>query len=273
MGLLCTLAMPSSARAADTLEPFGIGATDVDFYVGYEGVGQRNLSDQGLFGELMLGYGLLERLSAFVGTNLQGAATFTDGSANLYLGIYGTPLDTKHVDLDLILTVGGGGAGFREFSLLPGFELNFNLDPDMKSWGMYLKGGVLLQGTAEEDPVAADAPCRFSYELLGVLGMYYTIAKKHQLLLEADLTFRPEPCDDARRVELGGVALGYNVTLSDRIELINQVFLDIPQPGERFAAGFMFGFIVTLPSVKMTPPAVAPRIAPRTQLKLAGVAR
>lgn len=241
---------PTSARAADTMEPFSIGASDVDFYVGYEGVGLRRATDRALSGELMLGYGLLDRLSAFIGTNLAGDGLFSKGQAAVYLGLYGTPLDTRHVDFDLILSVRGGGDGFHDFSVTPGFELNFDLDPDMKSWGAYIKGGVALQGVpGEETDPTLEPTYEFTYDLIGIFGTYYTIASRHQILLELDATIRPKPIADARRYELGGLALGYNVTLSDRIELINQFYFDLPQPGEKLAVGFMTGFIVTLPTV------------------------
>lgn len=261
--LLLTFAAPA-ARAADTLEPFGIGATDVEFYAGYDGFGLRRLRDQAVFGELVLGYGLLERLSAIAGTLLQGNGLLAEGSGNLYIGIYGTPLDTRHVDLDLILTVQGGGSGFRQFRVSPAFELNLDRHPDMRSYGLYLRAGAHLEGRVEEAPAPpSEAPCRFGATLFAVLGAYYRVARRHQLLLEIDGAYRPRPCAEEQRLELGAVALGYNVTLSERIELINHVYLDLPQArGERPAAGFYVGFIVSLPSVS-SPPPVAARPAPR----------
>ncbi len=53
---------------------------------------------------------------------------------------------------------------------------------------------------------------------------------------------------DEKITDVGGLALGYNVTLSKSIELINQLCLDLPQQNEPVAVGLMIGFIATLPT-------------------------
>ena len=50
-----------------------------------------------------------------------------------------------------------------------------------------------------------------------------------------------------RSVDIGGLAFGYNIVLNERIELINQLYVDIPQRNESAAWSLMFGFIATLP--------------------------
>jgi hypothetical protein len=42
--------------------------------------------------------------------------------------------------------------------------------------------------------------------------------------------------------------LGYNLTLNDSLELINQVFIDLPQAGQGVAVGITLGFIASLPA-------------------------
>lgn len=235
------------AQAADTIETWDVGATDLDFYTGYNGLGGARTA-HGIYGDLMLGYGLVERFSAYIGQSLKGNGYFTAGEANTYLGIYGTPVDTRHFDLDLFLGFSLGGPQYREVGLTPMMELNFDLDPNRQSWGAYVRTAFRLHGQTlgdEENP-----SFEILHELTTVVGTYYTIKRKHQLLLELDFTWRTKAADGARKLEIGGVALGYNVTLSERIELISQVSLDVPQSGERFNVGLMLGFIVTLPSAK-----------------------
>lgn len=250
LGLLGLVVQATSARAADTIETWDEGATDVELYLGYEGLGLRQPSARAALGELVAGYGLMERFSAFLGATLQGNGVLAEGQGSFRFGLFGTPVDTRHVDLDLIFSVETGGPGISSLALTPGFELNFDLHPDMRSWGLYVRGGARLFGvaTGEPDPSGGAAPSDFRYALLLTLGTYVRIARRHQILLESGISFRPEPCEGERRVEVGGLALGYNVTLHERVELINQVFVDIAQPGEKAAVGLMSGLIVSLPS-------------------------
>ncbi len=250
--LLCTLALAvlhvCPARAADTIETWDVGATDVDFYSGLDGMGLSR-AEGSVFGDIMLGYGLVKGLSAYIGQKITGNTFFTGGSGTTYLGMFGTPIDTKHFDLDLFLGFDLGGTGYDEFGVTPMVELNFDLDPNRLSWGAYVRAGFRLHGhnltQDEENP-----NWETHTTLATAVGTYYTIARRHQLLLEFDFAWKRLRHDDEREIEIGGVALGYNVTLSDRVELINQVLVDIPQSGEKTSVGFMTGFIFTLPTVK-----------------------
>jgi hypothetical protein len=242
---------PCPARAADTVETWDVGATDVEFYSGMNGVGLKRAQGS-LFGDLMLGYGLVERLSAYVGQRLTGNKFFTGGTGTTYLGLFGTAVDTRHFDLDLFLGFDLGGPGYRELGVTPMVELNFDVDPNRHSWGAYVRVGLRLHG---QNATGDDVHPRWETytTLCAVLGTYYNIARRHQLLLEGDVAWRPLRAPGERELELGGIALGYNVILNDRIELINQVYIDIPHPGspgEKLSVGFMAGFIVTLPSLK-----------------------
>ena len=95
--------------ASDTTETFPVGVSEVDLFSGFEGMGRRR-GERALSGDFMLGIGLIERLSAFVGTAFEANEYFHDPQVVAYFGLLGTPLDTPHVDLDLMLTCGGGEA-------------------------------------------------------------------------------------------------------------------------------------------------------------------
>ncbi|MCP4604699.1 MAG: hypothetical protein GY847_29960 [Proteobacteria bacterium] len=241
-------AVPRSALAVDTVETWDVGATDVDFYLGLDGLGLGK-HEKTVYGDIMLGYGLVERFSAYVGTTLQGNEYFSDGSAGLYLGIFGTPVDTDHFDLDLFLDVSAEGSGFEQFALSPALELNIDLDPQMDSWGIYLRVPFPLQGRKLSSPDHEESDdFEASFHLESTLGTYYTIAEIHQILLEYNMGFHPKSDDGERDLDVGGLALGYNVLIIDSLELINQVFFDIPQDDESTAWGFMIGLIATMPS-------------------------
>jgi hypothetical protein len=75
-----------------------------------------------------------------------------------------------------------------------------------------------------------------------------------QLLLEHDITTDPETHEDQRAVSIGGLALGYNVLVDGpALELINQLYLDIPQDGEDLTFAITTGFVAT-----WTPPPPPP---------------
>ncbi len=252
-----TLVYPHFAQAVDTTEPFDVGATDVEFYLGAEGLGKGDY-EKTLFSEMVLGYGLMDNFSAYFGVSAQSNEALGDGSGSLGFGIYGTPLDTDHVDLDLFLD---NSIASGEFALTPSLELNVDLRPERSLWGIYLRLGEVLTGrdtSVEDDPETLridESETRFELAPVTEMtwGTYWTITEAHQLLLEYDMAFAHNHDDGEQTVEIGGLALGYNVTLGDAVEMINQVNVDLPQSGEKLSAGISTGIIVTLPSIASAP--------------------
>jgi hypothetical protein len=119
--------LPDDGKAADTVETWDMGATDVDFYTGFDGIGERS-TNRTVYSDIMLGYGIIDRLSAYVGTTLQGNEFFGDSQARIYLGVFGTSVDTDHFNLDLFLDISAGGPALSEFRVAPAVELNYDLD-------------------------------------------------------------------------------------------------------------------------------------------------
>jgi hypothetical protein len=127
----------------------------------------------------------------------------------------------------------------------PGFELNLDADPDMLSWGGYLRGSLDLSNR-RADPDGGGGG--LAWGLDATLGAYWMVREGHQLLLELDAAVALNPAAGERTMELGGLALGYNVGVHEAIELVTQVWFDLPQtPDEPFAAAVTAGFIATLP--------------------------
>jgi hypothetical protein len=236
-----------SATAADTVETWAAGATDVDFYLGADGLAQRK-SDKTVFADIMLGYGLADRFSAYLGTTLFADEYLVNGGADIYTGLFGAPIETNHVDLDLFLNVGAGGTGLTAITVTPALELNIDRDPDMRTWGVYLRAGLPLFGEAETRNDEAGASFDIHIDVATILGAYATLGERHQLLIEYDMAFHPKGAAETDAVEVGGVALGYNIVLNDAIELINQLYLDVPQDDEPVSLGIMVGLIATLPA-------------------------
>ncbi len=237
------LALPSYARANDTVETWDVGATDVDFYLGYDGIGAPR-DERATSADLMLGYGLVPNLSAYLGATIEADMDLA-AEPTVYLGVFGTLVDTDHVDFDLFLDVSAGGPGLSSAEIAPSFELNLDASPDLATWGGYLRAGLVAYGRAEdENPEAGSVGVALDLNP----GVYVTVADGHQVLLEYDMRLHANPEEDEEAVSVGGVALGYNVTLSDALELITQAHVSIPTGGEGAAGGVVVGFIATLPA-------------------------
>lgn len=231
-------------RAADTTEPFDLGASNVDFYVGTDGLGLEQFATR-LYLDAMLGYGLTPELSFYLGTRLHANAQFGDASGDLYTGLYGTPVDTEHVDLDLffegVMRLGSS------FSVAPGAEINFDMRPDQALFGAYLRVFFPIFGETSGENVEGEGTSQVVVTTEATVGTYLTLGAHHMLHLEYDMVVPFSPAADSPSYEVGGVALGYNVVVHEHIELINQVYLDIPQTGERGSIGLMVGLIATVP--------------------------
>lgn len=238
--------------AADTLETWAAGSGDIDFYLTMDGMG-RQAEAQSVAGDMMLGWGVADRLSTYLAVSLAADGTLTGGGAEMGVGLFGTPVDSDHVDLDLVLDLCAGGPGLAELCLGPALELNLDAAPDLSAWGLYARAGLALSGRSGEAAAKADRDARRLDGLLTV-GSYLALDSRRQLLLEYDVAFRDEPAPGEPAVERGGLALGYNHVLGDRFEFISQAYWDVPQGDQDGALGVTFGFIATLPATGETSP-------------------
>lgn len=203
--------------------------------------GQRELSH-----EFILGYGVGEWGSVYVGSNLtsdqQDFATDTD----LLTGIMVTVLDGSHLDLDLMLDLGAPSHDLKALRWAPSIELNYDDDPDMASWGVYLRTGI--EGRRERGEFEGDARSWHERSDFGVNpGAYLRLSERHELLIEYDQTIA---LGEGRAADENGsgIGLGFNLLLSDSVELISQIHRDFPRAGDRARLGLSVGFIATLPT-------------------------
>lgn len=241
------LMMAQPARAADTIETWEKGATDVELYGGYDGMGLA-AGERIAYGDVLIGYGIAPRFSAFLGMTLEGSDAFSQGSSTHYFGAFGTPLDTNHFDLDLILEFSQGGFD-QTFEIRPAVELNYDQQPDMSTWGLYVRAPLPIYGRRFTSPLHPDeSRAETTYHLETSLGAYLSPATGHQILAEYTMGYHPSARDDERAFDLGGVALGYNFMLTEELEAITQLTLGIPQDDESWSVSAMVGFIATLPS-------------------------
>lgn len=244
----CLPGTTTTTLAADTLETWDAGAGNIDFYVSLDGMG-RSLQEQGVAGDMLLGWGVADRLSTYLSVSLAADGALADGDAGLGVGLFGTPVDTDHLDLDLLLDLSAGGAGLRELSLGPALELNFDAAPDQASWGAYVRAGLAITGRVAGDDGSAKMAAgsgRLVDRVLTV-GSYRSLGPRRQVLLEYDVTWHDEPEAGSPTIDRGGLALGHNLRLGDSLELITQGRWDVPQGGQPGGVGFTVGFIAGLP--------------------------
>ncbi len=246
---LCLLGR--TAAASDTTETFDQGAVDFELSAGSEGLG----TDRGgstIFTETLLGYGIVDRVSTY----LRGAGAvnnqFADGTGEVGLGVWSTPVDSDHLDIDLLLDLGWSHDGP---AITPGVEINLDAEPNLALWGAYLKAEESLanrsQSPLEAARCAPEDGADPSTEIVPVtqatVGLYWTVAEHHQLLLEADGSVLNNPAEDEAAVDFGGLAAGYNVVIHRSIELVNQICFDVPvRDGDPFSVGVSVGFITSI---------------------------
>ncbi len=244
---LATVA-PTSALAADTTEVFDVGATDFEAYLGFDGLGLGEY-EKTIWAEVLLGLGVMESFSGYVAAAGESNEAFGNGGGSVCFGIFGTPVDTDHFDLDLFLDAGHAPG---EFALTPAVEINLDAEPDLALFGFYLRAEEALTGRDDSEPDDLSTPAvdesNEQYTLTPSTGLtagaYWTLGEIHQLLLEYDMAFHHEQGE----TELGAVALGYNLMIFEPLELITQLSFDIPNSGEDASLGLMVGLIGTMPS-------------------------
>jgi len=233
-----------SALAVDTLETYEPGGlTHFEAHLGYDGLGKRQ-SSRRVMASYLLGVGITDTVSAYHFGGGEFSTTLTEGEGTDGFGLLITPLDTYHFDFDLVLDAGVVG-GDRLF-VAPGLELNVDAQPDMSSFGLFLRGHVRVSGETSVDE-DGNVETRRRVHLPVAIGAYNTFGDVHQVLVRYDATVVVDPEPEQHDLEVGGLSLGYNLTLDEHVELIHEVSLDIPQEDEELGVGFSLGLVARLP--------------------------
>lgn len=224
------------ALAADTVETWDEGALDVDLYMTAEAL-EAEWDEGSRATDVMVGYGLVDRLSIYLGASHEGVEFMSAGGQRWYSGVFGTPLDTDHLDLDLFCDLSSSRLALGALEVGPALEINLDREPDLAAWGLYLRAASPIHPSRVIHPT-----------LETTVGTYWTVWDGYQLLAEVDLTFNPGPDAEGRRVVPGVLAIGGNIGIDETFEFIMQVVLDLPNQGESTSGGAMVGLIVTLPT-------------------------
>ena len=243
VSILMVLSVSPPALAVDTLETYEPGGlTRFEAYLGYDGLGKQQRSRR-LTASCLLGVGITDAFSAYYSGAGQFATTMTEGEGTQGFGLLFTPLDTYHFDFDLVLAT--SFVGVDRLVIAPGMELNIDAQPDMSSFGLFLKGSARVSGQSSVgENGAVESSRRLDFPV--AIGAYNKFGDMHEVLVRYDAIVLVEPEPEERDLEVGGLSLGYNLALDDRLELIHEVSLDIPQADEELGVGFSLGLVATV---------------------------
>jgi len=245
LGLAAALGAAAPAHALGTIETWAPGAADFESNIGVSGLGGGR-ARQAVGSDLQLGYGIADKVSAYLGLGLQGNGFLADAEPAVRLGAFTTVIDGDLFKLDLLLEVGGDGPGLSTLHLLPQTELNFDFTTAAGKLGAYLRAGLRLSGqrrAGDGDP---------SWETVRLLqltpGLSYIPREGHRFLVESGGAFHFACSQEPFHWEHAGVAVGYNHVVSPQLELISQLSV-APHPGDGQAVvGALVGFIATVPA-------------------------
>jgi hypothetical protein len=231
MRVLCLcVSIICTANALDTTEPYDRGFSDFELTGSYSGIGNSR-SSRTLGWEGLIGVGITERFSASVIYAMESDDYFAPRDDELVLELFFTPVDLKTFDLDLF-----GGTGTNG-----GLGLGIECNLDFPQFGIQLVVEESLDNKGNPDD-----------ERLFTTGIaplvYYNISKAAQLLAGIDFSIPHGSSNNDSSLDIGNAVIGYNIILSDAVELLAEAGVDIPQEDENLSFGFAIQLISTLPA-------------------------
>ena len=147
--------------------------------------------------------------------------------------------------------------------MAPGLELNLDVTPEREGLGFYVLAALPLAGRTPEE-ASASPPRKVAVELELLAGVYYTINHRHRVFTTYEVLVRPLPQANEAPLDVGTVAVGYNVALlPDRLIFLSELRWDLPQADEPWAFGLVLGVKGALPSSGEPPREVPSPKSPR----------
>jgi hypothetical protein len=149
---------------------------------------------------------LTSRFSAYIHSIHASSTYLTRGSQAFGFGLYGTALESDHLDVDLFLGLCTVDGQDDLMSLTPALELNWDSAANMSTWGLYTR----------------------------MCSAFYGHEHQNQSRRLSDLGW-----------EHDSLSLGYNFGIAGNMEMISQVTMSLPQGEHESAYGLKIGFIST----------------------------
>jgi hypothetical protein len=256
--LIAAAWMPLTATASvgglNTIELFDQKRGYFDIGLSFDGlrIARRDstLAASAISAGAVYGKSLNEYLGGYIGMQAAGNGYFADGLGALFMGIIGTPLDLPNFDFDFLVEAGAADVALEGFYLQPGIELNYDAVADQGSWGLYLDVSELLSGIDTSShidnpftPGIDESPARYvcTPVLTVMTACYVTTMKGQQVHVQFDQSLRHNPIPGERGYVIGVIAAGYNIMLSDYLQLTAALWYDIPQGSEHGTVGIGVG--------------------------------
>jgi hypothetical protein len=221
-----------SCYSADTIEVYGLGFSDLEQYFSVNGMGSGG-AERSSSAQFIAGYGLTNDISGYVSISGVGNQSVADSASNASAGAIVKFYDNYLFKIHGLLDV--------SFDKVAQPMIDFGYYPN--HFGAYTRLGMTFIGGVEG----------VHFENFLVLGVRYLIADGHEVLTEMDLCWKhvPSPFDEfgVPNWEMGKVALGYNVVLTNSMELITEISFDLPSTRvEKTTVGLMTGLVISLQS-------------------------
>ena len=230
--LFASMMVSIQAYAGDTTELIDHGTLEID-----PTLSLTNIHDgkPGFSSELSLGYGVTDFLTTSIAFTQSSAEALADS-------------DLAVTDVMLDFSLEGLGAGPASYAVTPGLEFNFDLDPDMSSWGLYLRLGLPIHSEHIIDLKSDDESLKTDLDLEFTLGTYLSFGDIHQILIEGGFTAANLAENLGERDVLDPfLSLGYNVQILDTFELTSELAFDIPKnDDDDFSATLSIGGIFSI---------------------------
>lgn len=238
------LLTPSTSRAAGPRTQMAQGETDLELYLGVDGLNPVQ-TDPSVFAGFTVAYGLANRLSAYLGNATGGDILGMRSNRALRAGLVTNVLEgPASLDLRLELRMDRPGVVSAPRPV-PGLDLDLQLGSTAIPWGVYFRANLPLPGDLRSDADVVEGLPLFEF----TPGLYVDLGDDGELYLEQDLLLQLPRQRSANLLANLGLALGYTFSLTDDVDFASEVAA-IPDPLEPQGLGFgaMVGFIVTLPN-------------------------
>ncbi len=230
--------------AANTVETFDEKHGYFEINMSYRGIG-RAQEEQELISQAIWGKGFTDRLSGYMGMDASSDGYLSLGGFDVMMGIIATPIRQDYFNLDLFAEMGAGDSTYAGVYVDPGFELNFDLAPNQEKGGLYFDVDELLTGadTASEDTTGG-LPLHqriFTPSTNLRCAAYYTVVKGQQLHLQLDQEFHHHPFGGQKAYQFKAIRIGYNIMLTDVLQLTTEIALYGPFDDSDRGIGFQIG--------------------------------
>lgn len=232
----------SAALAGDTVEPVDKGTINVGTAFGVSGI--TDGSKPGFGSELAIGLGVLDTFNVNFSLGHATESLFDTSQFATGLQLLYTPVDTDNFDFDIMLDFALDNIGPESaYSVVPNFELNFDLEPDMALWGLYARFALPIYSQKDDKDKV-----RGELDFSALLGTYFTIAEFHQILIEAGVGVAG--LVHSQEFVLDPISIGYNVVVMEGVEITSELALSIPIKDEdKFSVDIRVGAIFDIPTL------------------------